>query len=232
MDWLDSGRANMDVIEAINGRRSIRAFKPDPVSRETLEKIMAAALRSPSWENSQPWEFSILGGEAMSDFRAAVMAMMRAGEKPRLDIPWPRLSGRYLERGKEDGRRLFRELGIAKGDTEAVIRWWQSMSRFFDAPSGVVVYMDSSLGEWSLVDIGISLQSLMLAAWRYGVGSCALAAAVAYPDVIRSLLNIPQSKRIIIGVALGYPDLSNPAAQFRTSRDPMEAMVTWHGSIP
>ncbi len=222
----------MDVIEAINGRRSIRAFRPDPVPRETLEKIMAAALRAPSWENSQPWEFSVLGGEAMSDFKTAIMAMMRAGEKPHLDIPWPRLSGRYLERGKEDGRRLFRELGIAKGDKEAVIRWWQSMSRFFDAPNGVVVYMDSSLGEWSLVDIGMSLQSLMLAAWRYGVGSCALAAAVSYPDVVRSLLNIPQSKRIVIGVALGYPDLSSPAAQFRASRDPVEAMVTWHRFVP
>ncbi len=219
----------MDVIEAIDGRRSIRAFKPDPVGRETLEKIMAAALRAPSWDNSQPWEFSVLGGEAMSDFRTAIMAMMKAGERPRLDIPWPRLSGRYLERGKENGRRLFRELGIAKEDREAVIRWLQSMSRCFDAPNGVVVYMDSSLGEWSLVDIGISIQSLMLAAWRYGVGSCALAAAVAYPDVIRSLLNIPQSKRIVIGLALGYPDPSSPAAQFRSSRDPMEAMVRWHG---
>jgi len=222
----------MDVVEAIHERRSIRAFKSDPVPREVLEKIMAAALRAPSWENSQPWEFSVLGGQAMSDFKTAIMAMMRAGEKPRLDIPWPRLSGRYLERGKEDGRRLFRELGIARKDKEAVISWWQSMSRFFDAPNGVVVYVDSSLGEWSLVDTGISLQSLMLAAWLYGVGSCALAAAVSYPDVVRSLLNIPQSKRIVIGVALGYPDLSNPAAQFRASRDPMEAMVTWHGFTP
>ena len=222
----------MDVIEAIHERRSIRAFRPDPVPRETLEKIMAAALRAPSWENSQPWEFSVLGGRAMSDLKAAIIAMMRAGEKPCLDIPWPRLSGRYLERGKEDGRRLFRELGIAREDKEAVISWWQSMSRFFDAPNGVVVYVDSSLGEWSLVDTGISLQSLMLAAWRYGVGSCALAAAVSYPDLVRSLLNIPQSKRIVIGVALGYPDLSKPAAQFRAGRDPMEAMVTWHGFIP
>ncbi len=222
----------MDVIEAINGRRSVRAFKPDPVGRETLERIVEAALRAPSWENSQPWEFAVLGGEAMSNYRTTIMAMMRAGEKPRLDIPWPRLSGRYLERAKEDGRRLFRELGIAREDKEAVIQWRLSMSRFFDAPNGVVVYVDSSLGEWSLIDTGIALQNLMLAAWHHGVGSCALAAAVIYPDVARSLLNIPQSKRIIIGIAVGYPDLSKPAAQFRAGRDPMEAMVTWHGFIP
>jgi nitroreductase len=219
----------MDIIEAINSRRSVRAFKPDPVPREILQAIMQSALRAPSWENSQPWEFAVLGGQAMSDFKTTIMAMMRAGEKPRLDIPWPKLSGRYLERAKEDGRRLFQELGIMKEDREAILRWRLSMSRFFDAPNGVVVYMDSSLGEWSLVDIGIALQSLMLAAWHYGVGSCALAAAVIYPDVLRSLLDIPESKRIVIGVALGYPDPLSPAARFCANRDHMDTMVRWHG---
>lgn len=219
----------MDAIEAINDRRSVRAFKPDPVPRETLTAIMRAALQAPSWENSQPWEFAVLGGEAMRNFRTVVMAMMKAGERPRLDIPWPKLSGRYLERAKEDGRNLFRELGISKDDKEAVIGWRLSMARFFDAPNGVVVYVDSSLGQWSLVDVGIALQNLMLAAWHYGVGTCALAAAVLYPDVLRSLLDIPDSKRIVVGVAVGYPDLSSPMAGFRANRDPVEAMVRWYG---
>jgi nitroreductase len=69
----------------------------------------------------------------------------------------------------------------------------------------------------------------MLAAWHYGVGTCALAAAVTYPDVLRSLLNIPESKRIVVGVALGYPDFSSPAVKFRTDREPLERLVSWHG---
>jgi nitroreductase len=219
----------MDAIQAINDRRSVRAFKPDPVPKETLTAIMKAALQAPSWENSQPWEFAVLGGEAMRNFKTVIMAMMKAGEMPRLDIPWPKLSGRYLERAKEDGRNLFRELGISKDDKEAVIGWRLSMARFFDAPNGVVVYTDSSLGQWSLVDVGIALQNLMLAAWHYGVGTCALAAAVIYPDVLRGLLDIPDSKRIVVGVALGYPDLSSPTAGFRANRDPLEAMVRWYG---
>jgi nitroreductase len=219
----------MDVIEAINDRRSVRAFKPDPVPRQTLTAIMEAALRAPSWENSQPWEFAVLGGEAMRNFKTVIMSMMKAGEKPRLDIPWPKLSGRYLERAKEDGRRLFQELGVSKDDKEVVISWRLSMARFFDAPNGAIVYMDSSLGQWSLVDVGIALQNLMLAAWHYGVGTCALAAAVIYPDVLRSLLDIPESKRIVVGVALGYPDFSSPAAQFRANRDPLETLVRWYG---
>ena len=219
----------MDVIEAINSRRSVRAFKAEPVPREVLRSIMEAALRAPSWENTQPWEFAVLGGNVMKNVKAAILSMMMAGEKPSLDLPWPKFTGRHLERAKADGRRLFLELGISKEDKNAIMNWRLSMSQFFDAPNGVIVYMDASLGQWSLVDVGIALQNLMLAAWHYGVGSCLLAAAVVYPALLRSLLGIPESKRVVLGVALGYPDLSKPAAQFQASREPLESMVTWHG---
>jgi hypothetical protein len=126
-------------------------------------------------------------------------------------------------------RRLARELGLQKDDRDAMRRWRMSMRMFFDAPNGVVMYMDSSLSQWSLVDMGIAAENLMLAAWHHGVGTCALAAAVAYPDVLRSLLNLPESKRMILGIAMGYPDLSKPAATFRSSREPMESLVAWHG---
>jgi len=103
------------------------------------------------------------------------------------------------------------------------------MPQFFHAPNGIIMYMDASLGQWSLVDVGLALENLMLAAWHYGVGTCALAAAVWYPDVLRSLLNIPPSKRIVVGLALGYPDFSSPAMKFRSDREPLETLVTWHG---
>jgi len=219
----------MDVIEAINSRRSVRAFKAEPVPREVLRSIMEAALRAPSWENTQPWELAVLGGDVMKNVKAAILSMMMAGEKPSLDLPWPKFTGRHLERAKADGRRLFLELGISKEDKKAIMNWRLSMSQFFDAPNGVIVYMDASLEQWSLVDVGIALQNLMLAAWHYGVGSCPLAAAVVYPAVLRGLLGIPESKRVVLGVALGYPDLSKPASKFQASREPLESMVTWHG---
>ena len=91
------------------------------------------------------------------------------------------------------------------------------------------MYMDASLGEWSLVDIGLAVESLMLAAWHYGVGTCPEAAVVQYPGVLRGLLKIPESKRIILGLAVGYPDLSSPAMKLRSEREPLEALVVWHG---
>jgi nitroreductase len=220
---------HVDVIEAIHSRRSVRAFRPDPVPREVLQAIMKAALRAPSWENTQPWEFAVLGGDVMKNVKDALAAMGRAGEKPRLDFPWPKFTGPYMDRLKVDGRRLVSELGLPKGDRDAM-RWWRmSMRMFFNAPDGVVMYMDASLSQWSLVDMGIAAENLMLAAWHHGVGTCALAAAVAYPDVLRSLLNLPESKRMVLGIAMGYPDSSSPAATFRSSREPVEALVTWHG---
>ncbi|MBL7120036.1 MAG: nitroreductase [Dehalococcoidia bacterium] len=219
----------MDVIEAINGRRSVRAFKADPIPKEVLQGIMEAALRAPSWENTQPWEFAVLGGEVMNELRAAVVAKMSAGEKPNLDIPWPKFSGPHLERAKTGGRCLLKELGIAKEDSEAIANWRFSMTQFFGAPNGVIVYMDASLGEWSVLDVGLAVENLMIAAWHYGVGTCALSAAVIYPDVLHSLLNIPESKRIILGLAVGYPDFESPAATYRADREPLETLVTWHG---
>jgi nitroreductase len=220
---------HVDVIEAIHARRSVRAFKPDPVPKDVLQAIMEAALRAPSWENTQPWEFAVIGGDVMKDVKEALAVMGLAGEKPRLDFPWPKFTGPYMDRIKVDGRRLVRELGLQKDNREAMRRWRMSMRMFFDAPNGVVMYMDASLSQWSLVDMGIAAENLMLAAWHHGVGTCALAAAVAYPDVLRSLLNLPESKRMILGIAMGYPDLSKPAATFQSSREPMESLVTWHG---
>ncbi len=161
----------MDVIEAIHSRRSVRAFRPDPVPREVLQAIMEAALRSPSWENTQPWEFAVLGGDVMKDVKDALMAVRLAGEKPRLDFPWPKFTGPYMDRLKVDGRRLVKELGMSKENPEAMRHWRRSMAAFFDAPNGVVMYMDASLSQWSLVDMGIAAENLMLAAWHYGVGT-------------------------------------------------------------
>ncbi len=221
----------MDVIEAIYSRQSVRAFRSEPVPVDVLESIIQAALQAPSWENTQPWEFAIITGEALKELKEAVSAMRMAGEKPRLDLPLPRFQGPYLQRAKENSQRLLEEMRISRSDLDGLGNWRRRMSQFFDAPHAVILHQDSSLSQWSLLDAGLALQNLMLAACQYGVATCALAAGVSYPDLIRSLLGIPESRRIVLAAALGYPDLSSPAARFRASREPMDRMVTWHGFV-
>jgi nitroreductase len=92
--------------------------------------------------------------------------------------------------------------------------WWANLTQWFNSPNGVILYIDSSLGEWSILDAGMALQNLMLAAWHYGVGTCVMAAAVHHPDVLRDVFNIPQSK---------------PIATFRSTREPLDKSVIWHG---
>jgi len=125
--------------------------------------------------------------------------------------------------------RLSGELGIARDDREARQDWMLGMFRFFDAPNAVIVYVDTSLSQWSLLDVGLALENMMLAAWDFGVGTCAEAAAAQYPDVLRSLLGIPESKRIVLGVAMGYSDTSSPTMKVRSEREPLKALVSWHG---
>ncbi len=216
----------MDTVEAIEGRRSVRAFKSDPVSKSILEKIMSAATKAPSWENTQPWEFAVLSPTTMDELRAVVDKKRKAGDKPNLDIPWPKFTGIYHERTRSLGKSLLPAVGLKKED---MADWWVSMTRFFGAPNGVIAYMDSSLGEWSVFDMGLAMENLMVAAWHYGVGTCALSAGVIYPDLLHDLLKISESKKIILALAVGYPDLENPKATFRADRDEMKNLVTWHG---
>ncbi len=219
----------MDVIEAIKSRKSIRAFKPDPVPRDVLESIIEAASYAPSWANTQPWEFSVLSTQALDEVRAAVNEKATAGEKPNLDIPPPELTETYKRRTRALMKQIQSHVEASKRYSTVDPHWWARLTEWFDAPNGVIVYIDSSLGEWSILDTGMALQNMMLAAWNYGVGTCAMAAVVHYPDVIREVLDIPRSKRIILGIAMGYPDPASPLTTFRSSREPLEKIVSWHG---
>lgn len=219
----------MDAIEAIKGRKSIRAFKPDPVPWEILENIMEVTSYAPSWANTQPWEFAVLSASALNEVRDAVNDRMAAGEKPNLDIPWPDFTETCNHRTRTLMEQLQSHMDTNQSGSDDRPNWWVNLTQWFNAPNGVILYMESSLGEWSILDSGMAFQNLMVAAWYYGVGTCAMAAAVHYPDVLRSVLHIPQSKRIIVGVAMGFPDFSNPVTTFRSNREPLENFVTWHG---
>src|SRR5512136_2370875 len=55
----------MDIIESLEKRQSIRAFKPDPVPPTILRELMERSLRAPSWGNTQPWDFFVVAGSKL-----------------------------------------------------------------------------------------------------------------------------------------------------------------------
>ncbi len=219
----------MDVIDAIKARHSVRAYKPEPVPKDILAELMEVALRAPSWANTQTWEFAIVGGDIMQELKQSLGAKASAQDEGYPDIPRPEWPSPYRERGRENGIRLYQVLGITREDTERQLQWFVDMYRFFDAPNGIIVYTARELSVWALLNVGLIVQTIGLAALNYGLGTTILAAGVSYPDEVRRMLNIPESKQLVIAMAIGYPDQEAEVNRFCSNREPLEAMVTWHG---
>jgi nitroreductase len=93
----------------------------------------------------------------------------------------------------------------------------------------MILYIGDTLPAWSILDVGLILQTIMLLAHHSGLGTCAQLQMVAYPDIIRRLLSIPPSKKIVVGLAIGYPDESDIINQSVTDRVALDEIVTWHG---
>ena len=147
------------------------------------------------------------------------------------DIPFPVLSYQppYKDRSKSQGRRLFEALGIARDDWDRRYKWLQYMARFCDAPVGMIMYVERYLGSYAILDAGLFLENFILTALSYGLGTCVEMAVVLYPDVLRQTLKIPESKLILCGVAVGYPDEENPSYEFRSEREPLDSFASWFG---
>jgi len=227
----------MDIVEAINQRKSIRAFKSDPVPKETLEEIMELALRAPSWGNTQPWEFVVATGKKLEEIRQGFVekAAIAAADSP--DIPRPRgFSQPYDTRYRALGRKVFELKGIGREDKEKRMWWILQGLRLFEAPCVIYVCIDraiyqqdDALNIWPLFDCGLVAENIMLLATSHGLGTVAQIQAVLYPDVLRKVLGISDSKLIVLGIAVGYPDWNDHVNQLRSERDPLESVSTWHG---
>ncbi len=221
----------MDVVEAIESRRSVRAFKPDPVPKDMLRRILEVAVRAPSTDNTQPWEFTVVAGPVLDQLKGALSEKMGDPSDFTPDIPFPALSYKppYVDRSKKQGRKVFQSMGIARDDWPKRMEWYRYMARFMDAPVGIIVYVERYLGAYAILDAGLFLENLMLAAMSYGLGTCTQMAPVLHPEILRRTLAIPESKLILCGVAIGYPDEGSPVNQFRSDREPLETFARWYG---
>jgi nitroreductase len=220
----------MDVIAALNTRFTVRAFKADPVDRSTLEKVMEAALKAPSWANTQPWEIYVAGGEVLNRLREAYLANLKncVARNPDLAVPkqWPPAHLRRMEGLKSERMATIERVCLDK----SLLKDLSEVNyHFFHAPMVAYICMDRTLTPWSIFDLGLFSQSLMLAASHFGLGSAPAVTLAAHPDLIRKELKIPEELSIIIGIALGYADSEHPQNQFRSPRRPLREAVSFKG---
>lgn len=211
----------------LHTRYSCRAFAPQALERATIDRILAAAQRTASWCNAQPWQLTIASGATLARLRSALQAHV-ATEPPAPDLPWPReYRGVYQERRRECGWGLYEALGIAKGDREASARQAAENFTMFGAPHVAIISSDEALGVYGAVDCGAYVANFLLAAHSLGVATLAQAALAAYPGVLREVLGIAADRSIVCGISFGLADPAHPANRFRTQRADPGDCVTW-----
>lgn len=222
----------MDLMEAIRARKSIRAFTRQKVEKTVLSAILDAACRAPSAMNTQPWEFLVLTGETLDQIRKAIVQKLNNQEPMQpehLVVGWPQDSV-YRQRQVNLAKKLFKAMDIQREDKEKRAQWLERGFRFFDAPAAIVLLTDKALTEHGpLLDMGAVMQNICLAALHHGLGTCIEDQGTLYPEVLREMAGIPNTKRIIISIAIGHPDPDFPANQVVTDREPVENLTTWIG---
>jgi nitroreductase len=217
------------TLDALLERRhSCRAFLPRAVPRDVILRILAAAQRTASWCNAQPWQVHIAGGRRLAALREELMACAQADLRPAPELDWPRkYRGVYQARRRACGWSLYDATGVPKGDREASARQARENFRLFGAPHLALVTSDTALGTHGVIDCGAWVSNFMLAATALGVASIAQAALASWPDVLRRHLDIGTDRRIVCGVSFGYEDAAHPANGFRTTRAPLDEVVVW-----
>jgi nitroreductase len=222
----------MDVIEAVKKRKSIRGYKPDPVPKEVLEQILELASHAPSAMNTQPWEFTVLTGEVLDNVRRSNVDLLSSGVLPNPEhvvTSWPKESI-YRQRQVHLAKQLFQLMDIPREDKEKRAKWLERGFRYFDAPAAIILSTDRCLSESGpLLDIGAVMQTICLTALHFGLGTCIEDQGTMYPQVLRKYAHIPESKRIIAAIAIGYPDWDFPANKVESEREPIKNVTTWLG---
>jgi nitroreductase len=200
----------MELQEAILGRRSIRQFLPRPVSNELIEDLIADSFWSPSWGNTQPWEIVVGTGEALAEFKRKNREALLEGKHSATDIPMPQVwPDRNKLRYKELGKSVLGALSIAREDQQARMDHFTWMFTLFDAPAVVIFTVDKTLLlEYAMLDVGLILQTM-------------------YPEIARAVFSIPETKRLVMGAALGWPDTDAPVNSFERKRGNLEEFVRW-----
>jgi len=201
-----------------------------------LTQLLELAARAPSGTNTQPWKVYVLQGQSRDSLVQKVCAAhdeiranpdLAAEYREPYDYYPEKWVSPFIDRRRENGWSLYGLLGIAKGEKDKMHAQHQRNYRFFDAPVGLMFTLDRVMGRGSLVDYGMFLQTLMLAARGHGLHTCPQAAWNGFAKIILPHIGATDNEMLVCGMALGYADETEVVNTFHTPRESVASFTTW-----
>ncbi|MFK7916564.1 MAG: nitroreductase [Ilumatobacter sp.] len=213
----------MNVTEAVNRRKSVRHFRPDPVSDEVLRELLTVAARSPSGGNVQPWRIYVVNGDSMTRFREFIAD--RAPGAPAYDIYPQPLSEPYRSSRFKIGEDMYAAIGVEREDKAGRFAQFAKNLDFFGAPAAFFCFVDRQMGppQWS--DLGMYLQTFMLLAQEAGLDTCAQEAWAVHEAAVAEFVGAPDEQQIFCGMAIGTMDDEHPINTVVSEREPLDVFA-------
>ena len=215
------------LTDLLSARHSCRAYLPDALPRATIEQILTAAQKVPSWCNAQPWQVHVTDKPETERLAEALYdEALKGGHLP--DVPFPAsYTGDHQARRRECGWQLYEAVGVEKGDRAGSARQMMENFRFFGAPHVAMITAPKELGPYAYLDCGGFITGFCLAAQSLGVGTIPQAAVAGFAPFLRDWFGIAPDRTILVGIAFGRPNGDHPANGFRTGRAKLADWVTW-----
>nr|WNX93922.1 PnbA2 [uncultured bacterium] len=228
VDMKDISGVATSVQDAVETRHSVRDYLPTPIPTDIQEKLFAQALRSPSWKNSQPWKVHIVNGEKRNQLAEAMVSAAKSSA-PMPDTIWPNgFPSEAKKRMFDLGMKIYGVAGIERKDKEARDAFMVRNFEFFGAPTGIFITTEFELNFYIALDIGCFLNTIMLLARSYGLGTVPQAALSAFPNVVRSHLGIEEKHKVVCGLSLGYPKPDSLLNRFHTPREENNSLIKFY----
>jgi len=207
----------------VHARRSIRAFRPDPVDDDTIARLLTVASRSPSGGNVQPWRIYVVNGGSMTRFREFLRD--RPPGAPAYDIYPAGLTEPYRSSRFKVGEDMYATIGITRDDKPARFAQFAKNLDFFGAPAALFCFIDRQMGppQWS--DLGMFLQTFMLLAQEAGLDTCPQEAWAVHEAAVSEFVRAPEEQRIFCGMAIGHADRDQPINSLVSDREPLEVFA-------